>query len=122
MSPTRAPPGDAVARCRDAIEAIISAPGHKYNCEKNELLQLLSQSHVQVSARALRIFSTFFYVLVAVIVIALLFFFFRSRGDTDKYLVSGKYCFCSGFFPLVRSAPYVDENSILTLTFCYKID
>lgn len=55
MSPTRAPPGDAVARCRDAIEAIISAPGHKYNCEKNELLQLLSQSHVQVSAREMSI-------------------------------------------------------------------
>lgn len=52
MSPIRAPPGDAVARCRDTIELIISAPGHKYNCEKNELLQLLSQSHVQVSGIA----------------------------------------------------------------------
>lgn len=49
MSPTRAPPGDAVVRCRDVIDIIISAPGHKYNCERNELLQLLSQSHVQVS-------------------------------------------------------------------------
>lgn len=49
MPQGRVPPGDGVARCRDAIEAIISAPGHKYNCEKNELLQLLSQSHIQVS-------------------------------------------------------------------------
>ncbi|XP_031630042.1 peripheral plasma membrane protein CASK isoform X2 [Contarinia nasturtii] len=47
MPQGRVPPGDGVARCRDAIEAIISAPGHKYNCEKNELLQLLSQSHIQ---------------------------------------------------------------------------
>lgn len=80
MSPTRAPPGDAVARCRDAIEAIISAPGHKYNCEKNELLQLLSQSHVQVSERMWYRFSIF-----------RLFFFFRyfifvwlfHFGDTE---------------------------------------
>lgn len=49
MSPTRAPPGDAVVRCRDVIDIIISAPGHKFNCERNELLQLLSQPHVQVS-------------------------------------------------------------------------
>lgn len=49
MSPARAPPGDSIIRCRDVIDVIISAPGHKYNREKNELLQLLSHPHMQVS-------------------------------------------------------------------------
>lgn len=49
MSPSRAPPGDAVLRMRDTMDAISSAQGHKYNREKNELLQLLSMPHVQVS-------------------------------------------------------------------------
>lgn len=50
MSPTgRAPPGDSVARSRDVAEVILSAPGHKYTRERNELLQLLSHPHVQVN-------------------------------------------------------------------------
>lgn len=49
MSPARAPPGDSVIRCRDVIDVIISVPNHKYNRERNELLQLLSHPHMQVS-------------------------------------------------------------------------
>lgn len=48
MSPSRAPPGDAVLRCRDTIEAVSGAPGHKYNRERCELLQLLTLPHLQV--------------------------------------------------------------------------
>lgn len=48
MSPLRAPSGDSIIRCRDVIDVIISTPGHKYNREKNELLQMLSQPHMQV--------------------------------------------------------------------------
>lgn len=48
MSPSRAPPGDAVSRSRDTIDAILSASGHKYGRERNELLQLLSLPHLQV--------------------------------------------------------------------------
>ncbi|XP_055686221.1 peripheral plasma membrane protein CASK isoform X2 [Lutzomyia longipalpis] len=47
MSPSRAPPGDGVARCRDAVEAISLAHAHKYTREKAELLQLLSLPHIQ---------------------------------------------------------------------------
>lgn len=50
MSPSRAPPGDAVLRMRDTMDAISTAQGHKNNREKNELLQLLSMPHVQVSS------------------------------------------------------------------------
>lgn len=49
MSPSRAPTGDAVARSRDVVDCVCSAPGHKYNRERNELLQLLSLPHLQVS-------------------------------------------------------------------------
>ncbi|XP_037910081.1 peripheral plasma membrane protein CASK-like [Hermetia illucens] len=49
MSPSRAPPGDAVSRCRDAIDAISSSSGHKNIREKSELMQLLSLPHLQVS-------------------------------------------------------------------------
>lgn len=49
MSPARAPAGDSVIRCRDVIDVIITAPSHKYNRERNELLQLLSHPHMQVS-------------------------------------------------------------------------
>lgn len=48
MSPSRAPPGDAIMRCRDTIDVVSAAPGHKYNREKCELLQLLSLPHLQV--------------------------------------------------------------------------
>ncbi|KAJ6637044.1 Peripheral plasma membrane protein CASK, partial [Pseudolycoriella hygida] len=47
MSPSRAPPGDGVVRCRDAIDIISSAPGHKYIRDRNELLQLLTLPHIQ---------------------------------------------------------------------------
>lgn len=49
MSPSRAPPGDAVTRCRDTIDAVSSAVGHKYAREKGELLHLLAAPHIQVS-------------------------------------------------------------------------
>ncbi|XP_055381359.1 peripheral plasma membrane protein CASK-like [Condylostylus longicornis] len=49
MSPARAPPGDAVSRCRDAIDAVSSSSGHKFARDKGELIQLLSLPHLQVS-------------------------------------------------------------------------
>lgn len=49
VSPQRAPPGDSVSRCRDVVDVLISASELKYNRERNELLQLLSLPHVQVS-------------------------------------------------------------------------
>lgn len=55
MSPSRAPPGDAVLRTRDTMDAISSAQGHKNHREKNELLQLLSMPHVQVSSKFVKV-------------------------------------------------------------------
>ncbi|XP_052863683.1 peripheral plasma membrane protein CASK-like [Anopheles cruzii] len=49
INPSRAPPGDAISRCRDAIDAISSAAGHKYGREKAELISLLGSPHIQVS-------------------------------------------------------------------------
>ncbi|XP_062702929.1 peripheral plasma membrane protein CASK isoform X3 [Aedes albopictus] len=49
INPGRAPTGDAISRCRDAIDAISSAPGHKYGREKGELINLLGSPHIQVS-------------------------------------------------------------------------
>lgn len=57
MSPSRAPPGDAVSRCRDTIEAILTAPGHKYGRERNELAQLLSLPHIQVRKFVILVFN-----------------------------------------------------------------
>lgn len=48
MSPSRTPPGDGILRCRDAIDIVSSAPGHKYIRDRNELLQLLTLPHIQV--------------------------------------------------------------------------
>lgn len=48
MSPSRAPPGDGIVRCRDAVDLVSSAMGHKYVREKGELLHLLSLPHIQV--------------------------------------------------------------------------
>lgn len=48
MSPARTPPGDAVSRSRDAIDAVASSSGHKYAREKTELMQLLTSPHIQV--------------------------------------------------------------------------
>lgn len=58
--PSRAPPGDAVLRCRDAVEAIsasaagggtmgTSRHGKHYAQDKGELLHLLALPHIQVS-------------------------------------------------------------------------
>ncbi|XP_053681955.1 peripheral plasma membrane protein CASK isoform X5 [Sabethes cyaneus] len=47
INPSRAPPGDAINRCRDVIDAVSSAPGHKYGREKAELINLLGSSHIQ---------------------------------------------------------------------------
>lgn len=47
MSPARLPPGDAVSRCRDAIESIRNSTGHKLQREKAYVLQLLSLPHMQ---------------------------------------------------------------------------
>ncbi|XP_055908335.1 peripheral plasma membrane protein CASK isoform X2 [Eupeodes corollae] len=49
MSPSRAPPGDAVSRSRDAIDAISSSTSHKFAREKAELMQLLVSPHLQVN-------------------------------------------------------------------------
>uniref|UniRef100_A0A182VZI8 Protein kinase domain-containing protein n=1 Tax=Anopheles minimus TaxID=112268 RepID=A0A182VZI8_9DIPT len=48
INPSRAPPGDAISRCRDAIDAISSTAGHKYVREKSELINLLGSPHIQV--------------------------------------------------------------------------
>lgn len=50
MSPSRAPPGDAINRCRDAVDSIQSATSHKYSRDKAELVHLLGSPHIQVSA------------------------------------------------------------------------
>ncbi|XP_038114096.1 peripheral plasma membrane protein CASK isoform X10 [Culex quinquefasciatus] len=47
INPLRAPPGDAISRCRDVVDAISSAPGHKQAREKAELINLLGSSHIQ---------------------------------------------------------------------------
>lgn len=59
--PARAPPGDAVLRCRDAVEAIsalasgggtLGTSRHsskQHAQERGELLHLLSMPHIQVS-------------------------------------------------------------------------
>ena len=54
INPGRAPTGDAISRCRDAIDAISSAPGHKYGREKGELINLLGSPHIQVSDAVFR--------------------------------------------------------------------
>lgn len=46
---SRTPPGDAIARCRDAVDAIQSATSHKYSRDKAELVHLLGSPHIQVS-------------------------------------------------------------------------
>lgn len=50
MSPSHAPPGDAINRCRDAVDAIQSATSHKYSRDRAELIHLLGSPHIQVSA------------------------------------------------------------------------
>ncbi|XP_070491286.1 peripheral plasma membrane protein CASK isoform X4 [Chironomus tepperi] len=47
MSPSRAPPGDAINRCRDAVDSIQSATSHKYSRDKAELVHLLGSPHIQ---------------------------------------------------------------------------
>uniref|UniRef100_A0A1A9YUC0 Protein kinase domain-containing protein n=1 Tax=Glossina morsitans morsitans TaxID=37546 RepID=A0A1A9YUC0_GLOMM len=49
MSPSRAPPGDAVSRCRDVIEVLSSPPCTNYLID--ELMQLLASPHIQVSLK-----------------------------------------------------------------------
>lgn len=49
VSPSRAPPGDAVARCRDVIESVSSVGGNKYL--KDELMLVLASPHVQVCCK-----------------------------------------------------------------------
>lgn len=49
MSPSRAPPGDAINRCRDAVDSIQAATSHKYSRDRAELVHLLGSPHIQVS-------------------------------------------------------------------------
>lgn len=49
MSPSRVPPGDAIGRCRDAVESIQAATSHKYSRDRAELVHLLGSPHIQVS-------------------------------------------------------------------------
>lgn len=58
MSPARTPPGDGLSRSRDAVEAISTSTGHKNTRDKNEILQLLSLPHIQVSYSHLLSFSS----------------------------------------------------------------
>uniref|UniRef100_A0A182S8T6 L27 domain-containing protein n=1 Tax=Anopheles maculatus TaxID=74869 RepID=A0A182S8T6_9DIPT len=57
INPSRAPPGDAISRCRDAIDAISSTAGHKYVREKSELINLLGSPHIQTSPASVARFS-----------------------------------------------------------------
>lgn len=50
VSPSSRPPGDAIHRCRDAVDAIQSATSHKYSRDRAELIHLLGSPHIQVSA------------------------------------------------------------------------
>ncbi|CRL07232.1 CLUMA_CG020213, isoform A [Clunio marinus] len=47
MSPSRAPPGDAINRCRDTVDAIQAATSHKYSRDRAELVHLLGSPHIQ---------------------------------------------------------------------------
>lgn len=49
MSPSRSPPGDAISRCRDAVDSIQAATSHKYARDRAELVHLLGSPHIQVS-------------------------------------------------------------------------
>lgn len=49
VSPTRAPPGDSVIRCRDVVEAVLASPSHVYGRDRHDLVKLLTSSHIQVS-------------------------------------------------------------------------
>lgn len=49
MSPSRTPPGDAINRCRDAVDSIQAATSHKYSRDRAELVHLLGSPHIQVS-------------------------------------------------------------------------
>lgn len=49
MSPSRTPPGDAINRCRDAVDAIQSATSHKFSRDRAEFVHLLGSPHIQVS-------------------------------------------------------------------------
>lgn len=46
---SRAPSGDAINRCRDAVDAIQSATSHKFSRDRAELVHLLGSPHIQVS-------------------------------------------------------------------------
>ncbi|XP_063706034.1 peripheral plasma membrane protein CASK isoform X2 [Culicoides brevitarsis] len=47
VSPSRAPPPDAINRCRDAIDAISSVSGHRYARDRIELVNILATPHMQ---------------------------------------------------------------------------
>lgn len=47
--PTRGPSGEAIGRCRDAVESIQAATSHKYSRDRAELVHLLGTPHIQVS-------------------------------------------------------------------------
>lgn len=49
VSPSRAPPGDGINRCREAVDAVQSATSHKYSRDRAELVHLLGSPHIQVS-------------------------------------------------------------------------
>lgn len=53
VSPSRAPPPDAINRCRDAIDAITSVSGHRYARDRIELVNILATPHMQVSDKVL---------------------------------------------------------------------
>jgi hypothetical protein len=58
MSPSRVPPGDAIGRCRDAVESIQAATSHKYSRDRAELVHLLGSPHIQVSDDYINLHST----------------------------------------------------------------
>lgn len=57
MSPSRAPPGDGINRCREAVDAVQSATSHKYSRDRAELVHLLGSPHIQVSEDIVHVFA-----------------------------------------------------------------
>lgn len=50
MTSARSPSGDAINRCRDAVDSIQSAASHKHSRDRSELVHLLGSPHIQVSS------------------------------------------------------------------------
>lgn len=48
ITTSRSPSGDAISRCRDAVDSIQSAASQKLSRDRSELVHLLGSPHIQV--------------------------------------------------------------------------